>query len=288
MKFIEKIKSSINGPKYYSEILSKPFSYSFKYFLSLMVLIALIATIAFSISTFPEMNKSIAEVGPGVSNYYPDGLEITVKGGKVSTNVKEPYFIKAPVEFQEENISSEEAVENLLVIDTGSSMSLDLFREYDTAVLLGRDSVTYLDSGTIKIQPLGQDLDGVVTKAKVIVAVQKIMPYIKILPIIIVPIIFICFLFASILKYLIYLIFGAFLIWLMFKIKKINIKYGKSYQIGLHAITLGVILEATVFWIFPNLEIPLFFTIVMLLVISANFKSLPIKNNPVVEAKSTI
>lgn len=61
----------------------------------------------------------------------------------------------------------------------------------------------------------------------------------------------------------------------MLKAMKKDLGYGKSYQLGIHAITLGVILEATVFWFYPGLEFPFLFTFLMLGVIWANFKVMP-------------
>lgn len=276
MKLCKNIKSSIYNPSYYSEILNKPFSYSLKYFLSLACLVALIATIAFSFSTLPKINKFINETGSKALSYYPDDLEVTVKSGKVSTNVSEPYFIKIPDELKNSDrgtVTNPAAgeIENLLVIDTKNPATIDLFSGYKTSTLLSYDSFAYYDNGAVKIQPLRQEFNGVVTKPKVSAALNKIMPYVRILPFALIPIIFIGLLIGSIFKYLIYLIFAAVIIWIMFKAMKKNLGYGKSYQIGLHAMTLGVILEVTVFRFYPNLEFPFLFTFLMLVVFWANF-----------------
>lgn len=160
MQFLNNIKSSIYNPTYYSEILNKPFSYSFRYFLSLAVLIAIVTTIVFSFKTVPEISKVIRGIGPNVLKYYPDNLEITVKNGIVSTNVPEPYFIKMPVEFKSEVQPSNNSVktspdlskiENLFVIDTASSLTANLFYNYKTFVLISRDSVVYYDNNAVKI-----------------------------------------------------------------------------------------------------------------------------------------
>jgi len=276
MKLCQNIKSSIYNPAYYNEILSKPFSYSLKYFLSLVCLVALIATIIFSFSTLPKINKFINEIGLKALSYYPDNLEITVKNGKVSTNVSEPYFIKIPAELKNSNrgtITKPAAgeIENLLVVDTKNPATIDLFNGYKTAALLSRDSFAYYDNGAVKIQPLRQEFNGVITKAKVSMAVNKITPYLKILPIVLAPIIFIFSFIGFVLTKLIYLIFGALIIWIILKAMKKDAGYGKAYQLGLHAITLGVILEAVVFRFYPNLEFPFLFTFLMLVVFWSNF-----------------
>lgn len=277
MQLLENIKSSIYNPAYYSEILNKPFSYSLRYFLSLMVLFAVIATIVFSFSILPKVNKFVNEGVPKILNYYPDNLEVAVKAGKVSTNVPEPYFIKLPAEFKDGNQGTgtrpaAKDMENLLVIDTKTPITIDLFNSYKTAAVLGYDSFAYDDNGAIKIQSLDQSLNGVVTKAKFSDMLNKVMPYLKILSFVLLPIVFIFSFMGFALGYLLYLIFGALVIWIMAKVMKKDLGYGKSYQLGLHAITLGVILEATVFLFYPNLGISFLFTFLMLMIFWVNLK----------------
>jgi hypothetical protein len=284
MKLIDDIKSSVYNPAFYSEVLNKPFSYSLKYLVSLMGLLALVATILFSIFTLPDIIKYINEFESRALSYYPGELEITIKDGKVTTNVTEPYFIKMPKEFKNTNSdfnnkSAETApkadeMENLLVIDTKSPLTVDLFKGYKTAALLGADSfIYYKDNGVVNIQPLSQASDVVINKAKVSLIVGGLMPYIKALPVILVPVVFIVMLAGLILSKLFYLIFGAFLIWLLAMMKNKKLEYKKAYQIGLHAITLGVVLESTIFWFYPVLEFPFLFTILMLAVVWVNLKS---------------
>ncbi|MDP3056956.1 MAG: DUF1189 family protein [bacterium] len=287
MKIIENIKSSIYNSAYYSEILNKPFSYSLKYFLSLICLIALVSTIIFTFSTLPKINKVFDEIGSNVLNYYPEELEITVKNGIISTNVSEPYFIKAPAEFKNDSKRSDnktikDEIDNLLVIDTQSPLNLDAFKDYKTFVLISRDSIAYRDSNeAIKIQFLNQEFNGVITKTKISSALNKIMPYLKVIPLVLVPLVFVGSILGATIKYLIYLIFGALVIWIMAKAMKRNLRFGKSYQIGIHAITLGVILEATVFRFYPNLEFPLFFTLLMFAIVWINLKFLPSVSIPI-------
>jgi len=263
--------------------LKKPFSYSLKYFLALTGLLALIATILFSFETLPGIIDFVSGLESKVLGYYPSELEITIKNGKVTTNVEEPYFIKMPEEFKSASNDSEnkpaetapnpEEMENLLVIDTKSPLTVDLFKSYKTAALLGHDSLIYYkDSGVVNVQSLSKASDVVINKTQVSSVLSEFMPYIKALPIILVPIVFIGVLIGSILGYLVYLIFGALIIWILAMIKNKKLSYSKAYQIGLHAITLGVILESVVFRFYPNLEYPFLFTIIMLAVVWINLK----------------
>ncbi len=284
MKIIDDIKSSVYNPAYYSEVVNKPFSYSFKYFLSLMGFLALIATVLFSFTALPDIIGFINGFESKALGYYPNELEVTIKDGKVSTNVEEPYLIKMPAEFKNINAVSNnksaeavpkpEEMENLLVIDTKSPLTVDLFRSYKTTALLGADSfIYYKGNGVVNIQSLSKVSDVVINKAKVSLIVGELMPYIKALPVILVPVVFIFMLAGLISSKLFYLVFGAFAIWLLAMIKNKKLKYIKAYQIGFHAITLGVILESTIFWFYPVLEFPFLFIIIMLIVVWINLKS---------------
>lgn len=291
MQFLNNIKSSVYNPEYYKEILNKPFSYSFRYFLSLAGIIAIVSTIVFSFSTLPKINKVISEADANVLKLYPDELVITAKSGVISTNVPEPYFIKLPAEFRNEFQNSKNdlktspdfsKIENIFVIDTVSPFTIDLFKSYKTFILISRESVAFYDNEAVKIQSLGQEASGVLTKAKISGALAAIMPFIKIMPVVLIPIAlffsFIGFIFGN----MIYLIFGAFVIWIFAQVIKRNWSYGKSYQIGLHAITLGVILDAAISQFYPIMEFPFLFTFLMLVILwsNLNFSSCADNNVP--------
>jgi hypothetical protein len=72
---------------------------------------------------------------------------------------------------------------------------------------------------------------------------------------------------------LVYLLFGAFLIWGLMKIRKISGGYKKAYQIGIHAMTLPILLNVIIFLFVPTFKVPFFFTIVMLMAAFVNLRS---------------
>jgi hypothetical protein len=96
MKFLTKIKNSIYGPKYYQELINLPFSYSLKYFSLFAFIFSLLLVVKFSIFSLPQLYSALNGIGPTIIASYPQELEVSVKGGNVSTNVNEPYFFKAP------------------------------------------------------------------------------------------------------------------------------------------------------------------------------------------------
>ena len=94
MKIFKNIKNSIYSPKFYKELLEKPFSFSFKYFAIFALTISLFVTIIFSVIYIPGIKFFIDEFGYNVIDYYPEELQVTIKNGQVFTNVQEPYFIQ--------------------------------------------------------------------------------------------------------------------------------------------------------------------------------------------------
>lgn len=297
MQLFNKIKSNIYDPVYYSEVLKEPFSSSLRYLLSLLLLLSLIGTIIFSAATLPELNTVMREIGPNVLKYYPDELEIAVKNGKVSTNVEEPYYIRIPDELKNEFKKSENRqdqnapdlakMDNLIVIDTKSNITFDVFKNYKTFAVLAADSIIIYDNGAMKVQPLDQQVNGVLDKAKVAGVLSELSPYINIIPYALVPIVFFGSYLGSTLGYLLYMLFGAFVIWIAAQAVKKPMDYAACFKVGLHAITFGAILEFTLFWFYPQFQIPFFFTFLMVVVvwINLNFASdagnvLPANENP--------
>ena len=99
-----------------------------------------------------------------------------------------------------------------------------------------------------------------------------IAPYYKYIGPIIAVAIFValCFIYVG---YLLYMIIGAIVIYILLKLMKIPATYGKSYQIGLHALTLPVLLQFLfVLLNLPIMRIPLLPTVILVTVVYVNFK----------------
>lgn len=282
MSFLQSVGKSIYSPEFYKELFGRPFSFSLKYFYSLAAVLAIVLAAIFSFKIIPIAQSFFQSIGPEVLNYYPAELVITIKNGQASTNVKEPYFLKMPqgfipkegkYKYNLEEIEPRTDLENLLVIDTATPFTLEGFHNYKTAVLLMRDNVAYYsDKGEIKIQSLKGVPDITINKSLVSGLVGKISS----LLIFVGPLIAIgTFLIAMIVLSfeLVYLLFGAFLIWGLMKIRKISGGYPKAYQIGIHAMTLPIFLNIIIFLFVPDFRVPFFFTIAMLVGGLVNLRS---------------
>lgn len=270
MELLRHIRQSVYDPEYYREIPAQPLSHSIKYFYSLTLVIAIVLTVVYGFMFTPPLLSFLRSLGPSVLNYYPDELVITIKKGTASTNVTEPYKLPLPESFK---LGRNKDVENLLVIDTQHSFSMDQWKEYNTYAWLTRDTLIYRsDQGDLRLMALDRVPATEITKKELTSWIEAINALFKFVPPLLVLGIFLVMMVILSTK-LLYLFLGALLILAIARWKKVNLSYKKAYQIGLHAITLGMIYELIKLAIFPGSpSIPFFFTILMCLVAWFNLR----------------
>lgn len=270
------LKSNIYDPEYYRSLLTRPFSYTFKYFLALIASIALLYTVILSFVFIPQFIPAAKAVISSVENLYPADLVVTVKDGVVTTNSDKPIIIPIPEGDKVLSLANQAGFANLVVIDPASSSTLEDYRRYKTAVLLTRDAViTTEQKGKITIQPLEKGMTATIDKAKIDKFAGFAGKMLSILSPLIVLFAFVgIFLFG--LALLVPMFIYALVLWLLFAIFKQKIGYWKSYQIGLHAATLPIILRALLVPIAPDLAFLPFFTLALIvLVVVFNLMSNP-------------
>lgn len=272
MNIFVKIKNSIYNPEYYSEVIEKPFSYSFKYLLVFALLFALVFTIVVTIRFIPTVNL-LSEKALQIADYFPQDLAITIKDGKVSTNVQEPYLVKIPQEWKSSNGADSEYadMENIIAIDTRGKFDMDTFNSYKTFILLTSDSIAYIEQGKISITSLSGVKDFTLNKGKVSSLVSIVKPFFVFLY----PVVFAG---AYIAGYLIvlwkmaYLLFGALLIWLVAKVKGLQIGYKNSYKVGMQLATAAIIVTGVLDVISTKLTFTFLFSILLIISAALNLK----------------
>ncbi len=270
MGLFKNTKNSIYNPEYYNSLLSKPFSFSLKYFLLFTLIFSAIFALIYSIRIIPPLRNFLNEKSMEILQRYPEGLEITIKKGKVSTNAEEPYFVKFPAGEMPDGAG----IKNLLVIDTRSDFYLEKFYSYSTVILLTRDSVVSQEKGKVTINQLENFPDFTVNKTVVSSFINKITPYFNL----VIPIVMFGMLFgiyAAVSFRLVYLVVAALLIWVIGKIKKVNLDYSKSYKIGLHLMTLPIVVTFSLNFVSPQTSIPFLFTILTVVVAFINLENVP-------------
>lgn len=283
MKIFTKIKDSIYNPEYYKEVLQKPFSYSVKYFLLFALLFALVFSVVVTIKFIPIVGLMSLKA-PELANYFPQELTLTIKDGKASTNVSEPYFIKMPKAISDNKSFDNEdmmingndvkdiiRLENIVVIDTKNKFDIDRFESYKTAILITEDNIISLENGKVSIVSVSEVPDFVLNREKISSIVEKVKPFLVYLY----PIVFVGGLIGGyfmMLGKIFYLIFGALLIWATIAVMGLKIGYKKSYQLGLHLMTLPIIVIGILTIIPFNIIFPFLFSIILVLATAYNLR----------------
>jgi hypothetical protein len=246
---------------YYQDVLAAPFSFSLKYFFLLLLIGQFIMSVIFAISLagyLPKTPQLIKDIKTTTNQFYPDELTITINDGKVKTNVDEPYYIDLPKKLQKES-----GLKHLLVIDTKAK--IEDFAKYKVPVMLTSSSFVYIDKeNSYKVSPL-TDVKGyyLINKATYQEVLSRIYPYVDKLDLVIyfliASTIFVWPLLAAsfeLSNYFFYLIFMALLIWLITILLKKNLGYKKAFQLGIHSLTLPLLVAFVVKLL--NIQMPTF------------------------------
>ena len=244
------------------------------------MLLAIFLTVISSIPLVPKVNAALREFPSQFFAYYPSTLEVRIDHGIVTSNVPEPYFLPVP-EPLKKDMADKNGVDHLVVIDTKTPMSLDQFRTYRSAVWVGKDQVTFYDNQRgVRITPLGPQTNYVVNEQTLHELESQLAPFYKFAPPLMVLAIFVGLMIAFGVNFF-YLLFGAILIFLVGRLLfKQRWSYGQSYQIGLHAITLPLLVNTIISLLsFGAFDIPFLQTALMLGVVYVNYKG--IKSTPV-------
>ncbi len=274
MHFLRQIKNSIYGRDFYASLRTQPLSYSFTYFFKFILLCAVIATIYGSIIFLPLLRSFSSEVSTGFINHFPAELAVTIASGKASSNVTEPYFIPMPAELKDHKVSvngTEPDTANVLVIDTKNAFTIEQYEKYDAVAWLTADSLITHDNKGIRVVPLKDVPNMTVDHAKIVEWSKYIQPLVKVLSVALPVLIFLLAVFGLLFN-LLYLVFGALAIWLASKVFKLGLNYSKSYQVGLHALTLTVLVQGILLMTALWTPFPFFGTLLLLLVTVMNLK----------------
>ncbi|HEY9585799.1 MAG TPA: DUF1189 family protein [Candidatus Paceibacterota bacterium] len=285
-QLIENIKKSIYGPTYYQELLSRPASFSWKYYFAFTLTLTIFLTITLSVPLVPKVHQVARDLPEKFFAYYPDELEVRIDKGVASSNVVEPYFLPVPIEFKG-SVRPQDSLGSLVVIDTKTPFSVAQFGTYKSALWLGRDQVAFFDdNGSIRIRPFEVGMNLTLNENVLRGFEQKLRPFYKFAAPAYVVLIFLGLTIVFGLK-LLYLLFAAVLIFFLGRLLKQRWSYGASYRIGLHAVTLPLLLNMLLsFFYLPTISLPFLFTAIILAVVFVNYKdATPVMSTPLFSEK---
>ncbi len=269
MQLLETFKKSVYSPEFYRGLHQRPLSFSFKYFLSIVIVFSLVLTFLGSINLIPAANHFVNEISPGLLEIYPSDLVVTIKGGEVSTNTQEPYYMIFP-ESAKRALGREDTTtfpKHLVAIDTQNPAAIDNFASYDALLLLTKSKVIIGDAADYQVIKIDEATNFTITKHTLSLFLSKITRLSKWLsPLIVFGVFGFTFLrFSFFLTYLALISLVAFLI---SKVKNSNLSYRRSFQAALHASSLALLIEFLSFFLLP--PVPFLFFFLTLLVLWLN------------------
>ena len=293
--FFYSLKRSAFDPNYYPDILKVPFSFSWKYLYMLSFFAVLVGVIMWAIPTaiglMTTMPASIQEFKKEARNAYPPELEVQIVDGKLSTNVEEPYFID-PVPAEDLKTEKQE-YEHFITIDTMAAV--DDYTDYGSLVLVTEDAVVYPDNNRAgyRVMDLGQFNEDILLNQKVYNDIfTKVSPFIDMIPGFLVGLIIVSLLFGPIvgglfvtLGHMMYLLLASLITWIVAKMFKVNIGYPKAYQLGMHGVTLPIIITTAVGMFLQ--DIPYLFSAIFFLWMAVILSKMD-KNGPEVETAKAV
>lgn len=242
--FFRTFWKSISSFSYYHDIVKAKFSFSFKYFVLFNFLLGIFSTIAITMTISPPLNRFVSRFKNRARSLYPADLQIEIKQGELSTNVAEPFHVPIPFELFTEvpPAISDQKQQYLLTIDTQAN--IEDFSKSQSVILLTKDNLAVVDENNgFRVYPLKDAQNFSLNKKVVDQMLDKILPLVDYaLPVLTLTILSFFILFWPVGK-LVGLLWLSLLVLMISKLMKLSLSYRKIYQIGLHALTLPVLIQ---------------------------------------------
>jgi hypothetical protein len=251
--FIYVFKKSISSPEYYKELLATKLAYTIKYYLFLSLILSLVISCVVSIKAIPNTIVGLKNISGEIKKIYPDDLLITVKDSKWTINKPEPYIIPLPETAVDK--TKEDSLKNIIVFYKVGT--IEDFNTFKTFALVNETNIlTQEDNSGIKATPISKLPDFDADKSKVNEIVDRLYSYLKYLPYFL-PLIL--FFDQFILNYIglkiLYIIWVGFVLFLFSLIRRNKISYISAVRVGIHTMTLPLILEAILY--LAKVEVPI-------------------------------
>ncbi len=270
-RFLQNVVKSCSSWQFYQTILKTPFSFSLKYFLLLTFLISLVFSTQISLILITGSNFLTQKGMQLVQKDFPAKVEFSLKNGQVTTNLPQPLIIPFS-SLSDQSISSQEFgnKNNLIVIDTKTPFTIDKFQSFSTVFWITKANIVYEDpqKGTTNILPLKDIPDFTVNKQTVTSFLDNsVLPFLhKLLPFIVVAIYLFSFA-ANLWGTFLYVVFLAFVVFLLTKVTKHNLSYTKSLQLTIHANTLPLLISTLLSLFFIHLPMPFWHSLLALIIL---------------------
>ena len=283
--FFTTLVRSSTSPRYYTDVVRAPFSFSLKFFIALEALIAFV--LACVVSMF-AWNFNLKQVVQNAGTVYPADLKLDVRGGKLAINKPLPYTVSVPVSWGE---SGKQPIP-FIVFESDKKVRGINDVTAEQAPIVITESIVYLKKGEgseIRALPFSsfegsfsltkKDIDGMVNRMFMHpFFAQKI--YIPLIGSFAFGAGFVFLTVSTMIKILLF----SLIIFVIVKIfmKKNALSYAKIYQVSLHAMTPFLLISVLEFStkshiLVGPLAVVLLFVWVLYILSSIKVHDLPIK-----------
>lgn len=269
ISFWDTFKKSLTDSLSYSHFLKWSWGKSLLYLYTFFVFTLFISSSVFAyrlLSQVPKIPSFVQQVRKNALSAYPNNLEVRVRKGVVSTNVKEPYYL---------DISSlkNKGGRHFLVINTKASVNY--YNSCNCVVLLTKDALVYPKESnsamtTYQVTQFEKDQSFTINKKIYNAFLAKVLPYLNYAPALFITftvLVFFAWPFVGsvflTLGQVLYLLVMSVLLWFLARLMKKTLTFVQVHQLGLHALTLPVVLT-TILGLF-GVEVSGAYTIVFLL-----------------------
>lgn len=261
--FFNRITQCAIDPASYRTLKGEGLGSAYWYLYRLLVLTSLVITLwlaAGLVHVMPQIKSVAHEIETTLPTLYPKEMILTFQSGALTTNVKEPYAIKVPAKWNEQQIGDDTDETdtdhaNIAVFDTKASP--EDYEKYNTFVLFTKNyAVGGRDNGELRMFPYAKfEENFVVTHEKYTKTLQMVFSKAKSLIPVLKVIMVVCFLLApfvfagvGLLSWMISLLIYSLILWFVSSMGKWGYTYGQIYRLSVFGATPAVIL-GMLFWL---------------------------------------
>jgi len=230
--------SIIPHARYYSKILKVNFSFSLKYFLTLIVILNIFFILSIVKKYSPKRINTVLNSLIISLQKSPDDLIININNGRLITGYNRPYFLW---------LDDQDKKRLLLVIDETASAKKILI--YKSFFLLTTNELVMnnFKNSDLSVLPLSYVQNQQIDKAKInffVNNLEKIKLLLPFLSLILIIALIIILPLASFIITLIYLLLSTLFVFLLYKIfVKKHFRFKKIFQVSFHSATLPLLID---------------------------------------------
>jgi hypothetical protein len=255
------IFKSLTSTDYYREVIRSEPSITMKYFFALTLTVTVVATAVQGTYSVPRTREFVRSSIDHVRDVYPEDMVIKIEEGQMTINRPSPFIIPLPEAVQ---MDPEQQYENILVYDENGT--LDDYGPYSTLFLVNKRNILVQGENAIEAYPIRNFPEGEFTYETYNQILNRITDLTRYIPYVVYLGLFFAYLVYFVIMRMIYLLVIALLLLGSGMIMSVNYKFSKYYQIGIHAMTLPLLVELIGIVTQTPVRIPYWFMIIHLIV----------------------